>query len=155
MSAKANAETFRGIPIFADCDPVHLQVLAFSAARQNFAEGDVVIKQGLRGAAAFLILSGRVDVLGGNNAKIGTAGPGAMLGEVEMIGDSHYTITASASEDMSTARIDRALFMRIANEYPEFGAAVFRALAAKLDIAMDDLELARHAFEQAKSFKNL
>ncbi len=155
MSVKADAETFRSIPIFSDCDPVHLQVLAFSAARQNFAEGDAVIKQGLRGAAAYLILSGRADILSGSNAKIGSAGPGAMLGEVAMIGDSAYAITARVSEAMATARIDRALFMRIANEYPEFGTAVFQALARKLGIAMDDLELARHAFDQAKSFKNL
>ena len=155
MSVRADAETFRSIPIFSDCDPVHLQVLAFSAARQNFDEGDLVIKQGLRGAAAFLILSGRADIFGDGTTRIGSAGPGAMLGEVAMIGDSPYTVSARASEAMSTARIDRNLFMRIANEYPEFGTAVFKALALKLGLAMDDLELVRQAFDQAKSFKNL
>jgi hypothetical protein len=29
MSVRADAEALRGIPIFADCDPVHLQLLAF------------------------------------------------------------------------------------------------------------------------------
>jgi CRP/FNR family transcriptional regulator, cyclic AMP receptor protein len=155
MSVRADAETFRSIPIFSGCDPVHLQLLAFSAARQNFDEGDLVIKQGVRGAAAFLILSGRADIFGDGAVRIGSAGPGAMLGEVAMIGDSPYTVTARASEATATARIDRALFMRVANEYPEFGVAVFKALAVKLGTAMDELALTRQAFDEAKSFKNL
>ena len=155
MSVRADAETLQSIPIFSGCDAMHLQLLAFSAVRQNFAEGDVVIKQGLRGGAAFLILNGRVDILGVDNVKIGTAGPGAMLGEVAMIGDVPYTVTARASEQVSAARIDRSLFMRMATEYPEFGAAVFNALSRKLDLSIGDLTHVRHAFEQARSFKNL
>ena len=155
MSVRADAETFRSIPIFSECDPVHLQLLAFSAVRQSFDENDVVIKQGLRGGAAFLILNGRVDIISEGNAKIGSAGPGAMLGEVAMIGDSPYAITARASEPVSAARIDRALFMRVVQEYPEFGTAVFSALSRKLDSSVGELSVARQAFENARSFKSL
>jgi CRP-like cAMP-binding protein len=155
MSVRADVETFRSIPIFSECDVVHLQLLAFSAVRQTFAKGDVVIKQGLRGGAAYLILSGRVDLVGEDNMKIGSAGPGAMLGEVAMIGDVPYVITARASEQVDTARIGRSLFMRLAIEYPEFGTAVFNTLSQRLDSSMGDLTLVRHAFEQARSFKNL
>lgn len=155
MSVRADAETFRSIPIFSECDPVHLQLLAFSAARQNFEAGDLVLKQGYRGGAAYLILNGRVDISSDGNGKIGSAGPGAMLGEVAMIGDSPYAITARATEPLSTARIDRALFMRLAQEYPEFGAAVFAALAARLENSIGEFDVTRHAFEQARSFKSL
>lgn len=155
MSVKADAETFRSIPLFAECDAVHLQLLAFSAVRQTFAPGEVVIKQGFKGGAAFLILSGRIDLATDVAGKIGSAGPGAMLGEVAMISDAAYAITARATEDLATARIDRALFMRLAKEYPEFGSAIFRALARKLDYAMEDLGGAKLAFDQARSFKNL
>jgi CRP-like cAMP-binding protein len=155
MSVKADAETFRSIPIFSDCDAVHLQLLAFSAIRQSFNEGEAIIKQGFKGGSAHLILSGRTDITTEANGKIGSAGPGAMLGEVAMIGDLAYAITARASESLTTARIDRSLFMRIANEYPEFGTAVFNSLARKLDNSMDDLTMVRHAFDQARTFKSL
>lgn len=155
MSVRADAETFRSIPLFAECDAVHLQLLAFSAARQSFEPGDVIIKQGLTGGAAYLILSGRCDLSTEAAGKIGSAGPGAMLGEIAMIGDGPYAITARATESLATARIDRSLFMRVVREYPEFGAAVFHALSKKLDGSMDDLTLARHAFEHARSFRNL
>jgi len=154
MSVRADAETFRGIPIFSECDPVHLQLLAFSAERQMFAPGEVMIKQGLRGGAAYLILSGKADVFS-SNELVGSAGPGAMLGEVGMIGDVPYAVTARATEPMTAARIDRGLFMRLANEYPEFGTAVFTSLARRLDASMQDLGLARRLFEEAKTFKNL
>ena len=155
MSVKADAETFRGIPLFVECEPVHLQLLAFSAVRQTFEPGETVLKQGFKGGAAFLILSGRVDLSADTAGKIGSAGPGAMLGEVAMIGAAAYAITARASEPLVTARIDRELFMRVAREYPDFGAAVFRALSRKLDYSMDDLGAVRQAFDQARSFKSL
>lgn len=155
MSVRADAETYRSIPIFADCDATHLQILAFSAVRQSFAEGDVVIKKGLKGGAAFLILSGRADIVSDGGVRIGSAGPGAMLGEISMIGDIAYSLTARASEPLQAARIDRTLFMRVAQEYPDFGTRVFNALARKLDLSLGDLDSARHAFERAKSFRSL
>ena len=155
MSVKADAETFRGIPIFAECDAVHLQVLAFSAARQNFDAGDAVIMQGLKGGASFLILNGRADISAEPTGNIGSVGPGALLGEVAMIGGGAYAVTARASEALSAVRIDRELFMRLAREYPDFGAAVFNALARKLDISIGELSVARHAFDHARTFKGL
>ena len=132
MSIRADAETFRSIPIFSECDAVHLQLLAFSAVRQSFDTGDIVIKQGLKGGASFLILGGRVDISTDQAGRIGSAGPGALLGEVSMIGGSPYAISARATEPVTAARIDRELFMRVVNEYPEFGSVVFAALARKL-----------------------
>lgn len=155
MSVRADAETFRSIPLFAECEAVHLQLLAFSAERQVFEPGDLVIKQGFKGSAAFLLLSGRVDISTEQAGKIGSAGPGAMLGEVAMIGDAAYAVTARTTDAVAAARIDRNLFMRLVKEYPEFGAAVFRALSHKLDSSMEDLGGARQAFDQARSFKNL
>ncbi|MGH6854460.1 MAG: cyclic nucleotide-binding domain-containing protein [Aestuariivirga sp.] len=158
MSVRANAETLRSIPIFAECDPVHLQLLAFGAERQQFKAGGSIIVQGLTGAAAFLILSGEADLLadrGRQEEIIGSAGPGALLGEVAMIGEVPYSVTARARVPVTAARISRSLFMRVAEEYPEFGKAVFRALGDKLDGSMSDLLEAQVLLDQAKSFSNL
>ncbi len=148
-------ETFRSIPIFSECDAVHLQLLAFSAVRQNFAAGEPILRQGNKGAAAFLILSGDVRLSSEESGPLGTAGPGALLGEVAMIGDRPYSINAVAVEDVQAARVDRELFMRVAREFPEFGTAVFGVLARKLEIAMSELEETRESFEQARSFEDI
>lgn len=155
MSVRADVETFRNIPIFSECDPVHLQLLAFSAVRQSFEPGDTLIRQGDRNAAAYLILTGSVDLSTAEAGGIGVAGPGALLGEVAMIGGSAYSISGIATETVDAARIDRELFMRVATEFPEFGAAVFRALARKLEGSVSELAGTREGFENARSFGSL
>lgn len=152
MSVRADVETFRSIPIFSECDPVHLQLLAFSSVRQGFGPGETVIRQGNRGQAAFLLLSGEVRLSAADEGPLGVAGPGALLGEVAMIGDRPYSVTATAIDEVQTARIDRELFMRVAREFPEFGTAVFGVLARRLENAMDELETTREFFERARSF---
>ena len=145
----------RSIPIFADCEAVHLQLLAFSAARQNFSAGEFIIRQGNKGTAAFLILNGEVRLSSTDAGPLGSAGEGALLGEVAMIGDRPYSVTATAVETVSTARIDRDLFMRVAREFPEFGTAVFGILSRRLDVVMGDLDAARQQFEKARSFRSI
>jgi CRP-like cAMP-binding protein len=155
MSVRADVETFRGIPIFSDCDAVHLQLLAFSSGRDSFEAGATVVSEGQKGAAAHLILSGHVDLSTKDGGRLGSAGPGALLGEVAMIGDSAYAITAVATDTVTTARIDRELFLRVAREFPEFGTAVFRSLSRKLDASLRELDSTRPVFENARSFRSL
>lgn len=158
MGVKASAETLRSIPLFADCEPVHLQVLAFSAQRHDFAAGERLVSQGGKGLAAFLILDGLVELTrddGDGPRRLGDAGPGAFLGEIAMIADRPYSISAVARSPVQAVLIDRALFMRVAEEYPEFGARVFRAIAKRLDGSMADFSDIKHAFDRARSFTNL
>ena len=155
MSVRADAETLRQIPIFAECEPVHLQLLAFASERQLFVSGEAIISQGKKAKSAFLLLSGNADIQhfsGTQNQSIAKAEPGALLGEVAMIGKSTYAITALALGPVSTARIDHALFLRVANEYPEFGQSVFRVLARRLESSMLDFETVRGKFLRTKSF---
>jgi CRP-like cAMP-binding protein len=113
----------RQIPIFRECDAVPLQVMAFSSVRQQFEADDILLKQGLKGGAAFLILSGIGPMSGRATTRWARAGPGAMLGEVAMIGDVPYGITARASEPLSAARIDRACSCGWRRNIPDFGAS--------------------------------
>lgn len=158
MSVRADAETLRQIPIFADCDSVHLQVLAFASERQTFSTGAAIIKQGERAESAYLILSGFAEIRqrhGLEFRQLATAGPGSLLGEIAMIGRTVYAVTATATTPIATARIDHALFMRVANEYPEFGTTVFNTLARRLDSASLEFEGARNKLMRAKSFGDL
>jgi len=155
MSVRADVETIRRIPLFSECEPAHLQLLAFSAVRESFEPGKTLVVQGRPGNAAYLILSGRVDISTEESGPLGEAGPGALLGEVAMIGGSPCSITASAVEDVMTARIDRDLFLRVAQEFPEFGTAVLRSLARKLELSIGDLGQAHQLLEKARSFRSL
>ncbi len=155
MSVRADAETLHNIPIFAECDSVPLQVLAFAAERQNFVAGENLLTRGEVGSAAYLILSGRAEIRAGKGDVIGHAEPGAFLGEVAMIANSPYSVSAVAAGPLVAAKIERKLFLKVADEYPEFGIAVFRALASKLDGSLDEFNAARNMLVRAKSFLDL
>jgi CRP-like cAMP-binding protein len=154
MSVRADAETFRQVAIFRDCDSVPLQILAFSADRQEFSIGEDVITQGKKARAAFFILNGRV-VLRDAGKDIGMAEPGSLLGEVAMIGSGTYSISATARDVVSTARISHELFLRVAKEYPEFGRVVLRNLSDKLEASVRELDSVRVLLNKARKFSDL
>jgi CRP/FNR family transcriptional regulator, cyclic AMP receptor protein len=158
MSVRADAETLRQIPIFADCEPVHLQLLAFASERQQFVTGEAIISQGQKAKSAYLILNGNADIRQTKGLKtdvIARAEPGTFLGEVAMIGKTTYAISAVALDQVSAARIDHDLFLRVANEYPEFGQTVFSALARRLDHTVREFDGVRAPFMRGKSFSDL
>jgi CRP/FNR family transcriptional regulator, cyclic AMP receptor protein len=154
LSVRADAESLRQIPLFRNCEAVPLQVLAFAAERENFRTGQVLIKQGQPASSAYFLLNGTATIAQ-DQQTLGNAEPGALLGEMAMLGGSRYAITATASETVSAVRIDKELFHRVASEYPEFGQAVLKALSEKLGASVRELEGIRGLLTKARSFSNL
>ncbi len=154
MSVRADSETLRAIPIFRDCDTVALQILAFAAERQAFSAGEDIIVQGKKARAAFLILSGQATVKDGQT-EVGTAEPGAFLGEIAMVRAGPYAINATAVVAVETARVTHELFVRVAKEYPEFGQKVLQNLGDRLDSRMRELEGIRVMLAKSRNFADL
>jgi CRP-like cAMP-binding protein len=133
---------------------VPLQVLAFAAERETFSVGQTIIQQGKTAASAYFLLNGTADLMQGRQ-KLGLAEPGALLGELAMLGGSSYALTATAAEPVSAVRIDHALFIRVASEYPEFGRAVLEALSEKLGASVRELDGVRGLLTKARNFSAL
>jgi CRP-like cAMP-binding protein len=155
MSVRLNAESLRQIPLFAECDPAHLQVLAFAGERIEFAAGQDVFRSGGNGGAAYLILSGDADVWiskGEERIQVALAGPGAFLGELAMIAGLAYSVNVTAKTRITATRISGDIFMRVVGEFPEFGQRVMVAISRKLAGSVDDFERIRHLFENAPRF---
>jgi CRP-like cAMP-binding protein len=155
MRVKAEAEVFRKIPLFADCDRAHLQVIAFSSERVEFEKGQAIIAQGMQGGAAYLILSGSGEVSlreSGDIRTIGTVEPGAFIGELAMIANIPYSVSIVATERVTAARVPRSLFMRVVSEFPEFGTRVHAALARKLSEATGEFLGTKSIFDKASPF---
>jgi CRP-like cAMP-binding protein len=144
----------RQIPLFRNCEAVPLQVLAFAAERESFKPGQILIKQGQAATSAYFLLNGTA-ALSQNKRDVGHAEPGALLGEMAMLGGASYSITATANEAVSAVRIDQPLFHRVASEYPEFGQAVLTALSEKLGASVRELDSIRSLLTKARSFSNL
>jgi CRP-like cAMP-binding protein len=154
MSVRADAETLRQIPLFRECESVPLQIMAFAAERQEFSVGEEILTETKKARAAFFILNGSVELLR-SGQSIGRAEPGALLGEVAMIGGNPSTLTAKALDLVSTARISHELFLRVAKEYPEFGRVVLHNLSEKLVNSVREYESVRVLLTKARKFSDL
>jgi CRP-like cAMP-binding protein len=154
MSVRADAETLRRIPVFQACDPVPLQILAFTSERMTAALGEQLLTQGRATDSAYLLLSGRI-ALYLNGTEIGVAEPGSLLGETAMLGGTLSSITAEALDLSYVARISRAMILKVAEEYPEFGEAVFRAVSRRVQASLTEFNEVRDMLRSAKSFSDL
>lgn len=105
--------------------------------------------------AAFLILDGIADISVAERRglrKLGSAGPGVLLGELAMISGHNYSVTATARSLLTAAAIERETFLRVAGEFPEFGLRVQRAMARKLEAMVSELSVVKQVFDQARAF---
>lgn len=154
MSVRADTHTLLQLPVFRGCDAGALQILAFAAEREDFAEGENIIVKGRKSKAAHLVLDGRVRLHDGEE-ELGFAEEGALLGEMGMIKPTPANLTATAVDSVQTVVITPALFARVAQEFPEFGRAVIRNLSERLDAHMRELETVRVALKRARGFSEL
>jgi len=121
MSVRSNAESLRQIPLFAECDPVPLQVMAFASERAEFAAGEDIFRVGGKGASAFLLLSGDADVWvskGDERVQVALAGPGAFLGQLAMIAGLAYSVNVTAKIPVTATRMNISRLMRVAENFP-------------------------------------
>jgi CRP/FNR family cyclic AMP-dependent transcriptional regulator len=154
MSVRSDAEHFRRIPLFAESEQAHLQLLAFTSARETYDPGDLLVRAGEDGRAAFLILSGIADVWvehDQNRKVIATVSAGAFTGEFAMIAGVPYPANVTATSEVTALRVGRDVFMRVVGEFPEFGIRVHRELAKRLDLSLADLNRLRSLFEELPS----
>jgi CRP-like cAMP-binding protein len=155
MSVRANSESLRQIPLFAECDPAHLQIMAFAGERVEFAAGADLFRAGSSGSAAYLLLSGEAEVWRPQREEriaVATAGPGAFLGELAMIAGVAYSLNVTAKNAVTTTRISRDVFMRVVGEFPDFGAKVMSALSSRLTGSVGEFDRIRQMLENAPSF---
>jgi CRP/FNR family cyclic AMP-dependent transcriptional regulator len=154
MSVRADAETLRLLPVFRNCDPVALQILAFSAERVNFDLDDLLLEEGEPGDAAYLIMSGSVDILRGGKVQ-SVAEEGALLGENAMIAGLSYSLSARARGVVVAAKLPRDVFLRVATEYPDFGRAVIGALSERLSATVRDFDAVRVQLNRSRAFSDI
>jgi EAL domain-containing protein (putative c-di-GMP-specific phosphodiesterase class I) len=82
---------------------------------EHFAAGADILREGDVGDCAYIIESGRAEMLVGQNgqqARVSEAGPGSIIGEMALIGDEPRAMTVRAVEDCTVLRISRDDFSR-------------------------------------------
>ena len=135
MSIDDEAESLKAIPMFADIEPARLKLIAFTSARLDFAQDEVVFRQGGPADGAYVVLSGSVNVeieMGGRRVPVARHGRHALIGEMGLLTGAPRSATIIAAEPLSVLKIESDVFADLLREFPGLSLAVMRDLATRL-----------------------
>jgi CRP/FNR family transcriptional regulator, cyclic AMP receptor protein len=98
-----------------------------------FKAGDLIIREGEEGDAAYFIVSGSVEILiGGGGRRVGTLGTGEVFGEMCLIEPGPRSATVRALTDTECIAASYEEFIATIEEYPERAVAFMKTLVRRL-----------------------
>jgi len=78
-----------------------------------FEAGEVIFREGERGAEAYVIKSGKVSITSSSARKLPPIGPGQIIGEMAVISDMERIATATALEETVCVALSRLAMRRM------------------------------------------
>jgi CRP/FNR family transcriptional regulator, cyclic AMP receptor protein len=136
------------VSMFEDLDQRSLEAIANAAVEQRYEPGQEIVRQGDTGVGAFIIRSGKVDIVqdrDGKEQKIATLGPGEVFGEMALLDEFPRSATARAVEPTTALGIQRWHFRGILESHPQIALALLPMLTRRIRNAEGrSPEAARH-----------
>jgi CRP-like cAMP-binding protein len=116
------------VPLFAGLAEDKLRLMAFGAERRRLVEGQTLFREGTSADCGFVVAYGAFQLTStqrdGSTREEGMADAGTLLSELAMISAVERKYTAVATEDSEVIRINRPLFRRMLEEYPDVAVLV-------------------------------
>lgn len=153
MLLKDEVGMLRQVPLFSGIAPAKLKLLAFTSDRVTYAPGQIVVRQGDVGDAAYVVLSGQAEVLvdsPSGQIKVAEIAPNAIVGEIAILSNQTRTATVRATAPMETLRIRKDHFLRMLGDYPEMTVEIMRVLADRLSHTTAELTEERSKHRAAR-----
>jgi ABC-type multidrug transport system fused ATPase/permease subunit len=127
----------RTIPLFAGLDPSVVKLLAFTSPRLTFKHGELLVKQGDPGDAAFIVISGRGEIWltteEQQTLKLRDVHAKEVIGEIALLVDAPRSATIRAAEDMTVLKLDKNEFLGLVRQDQAVAVQLIRVLAERLD----------------------
>lgn len=102
---------------------------------KTFIPGDVLLREGDTGEAAYLIESGHVEIskmVDGRRVVLNTLGPGAIVGEMSLIDKAPRSATVTAAGKTVALVIDKMVFDKVLAAAPPVLRALVLAYTSHL-----------------------
>ena len=130
-----NVEFLKRVPLFEDLDQRSLESIANSAVEQSYEAGQDIVGQGDTGVGAFIIRSGRVEVIqerNGKSERLGEMKAGEVFGEMALLDEFPRSATVRAIEPTTCLGIQRWHFRGILESHPQIALALLPVLTRRL-----------------------
>lgn len=142
MSLSEEVDLLQRIPLFSNIEASKLKLLAFTSERLKFRREKELFRQGEVADAAYIIVSGSVDILvqtQEGTVKVASAEKNDIVGEIGILCDVPRTATVIATEDIEVLKISKELFFRMLSEFPQMALEIMRELAKRLELTTSKL----------------
>jgi CRP-like cAMP-binding protein len=131
-----NLDLIRRVPLFAMLTPAQAELLADAVAKRRFKRGQLIVEQGKKSDALYIILSGRARVLMTDRKSreviLATLQPGDYIGEMSMIDNQPHSATVEAEIQTDVLVLGRKEFTRCLPENATMAYAVMQGLVRRL-----------------------
>ncbi|OSQ39531.1 ABC transporter transmembrane domain-containing protein [Thalassospira mesophila] len=142
-SIEEEVRLLRTIPLFSALDPNVIKLLAFTSPRLTYKRGEVIVKQGEPGDAAFIVISGRGEIWlttdEAQTLKLRDVEPKEVIGEIALLVDQPRSATIRVVEDMTVLKLDKAEFLGLVRQDQAVSVQLLRVLAERLDMTTKQL----------------
>lgn len=156
MHWKVKKEFLSRVEIFAHLGSRDLKAVARSCGESNYGDGDYLCRQGERGVAAFLVVSGAVaveeELEDGEIVILAELGQGAMVGEMSIIDGAERVASIKAVGDVMTLVLTQWAMQGLLKDRPSIAASMlpiivrrFRETTAELRHRQSDSNHSRQS----------
>lgn len=122
MSLEDDIRILSGVSLFEELSSEQLRLLAFGAERIKLAKGRELYREGQSAECGFIVVTGGIDLFRETprgRHVVRNVVPPMILGELALITETTRLTGAVAAEDSEVMRINRSLFKRMLEEYPQ------------------------------------
>jgi CRP-like cAMP-binding protein len=139
-----------GVRLFEGFSQEQLRLLAFGAETMHLAADRKLYREDDEADSAYVVIKGTISLFREQDHQripVGTAEAGAMLGELALIADTRRLTSAAAATDAEILRLNRKMFHRILEAYPELAMTLRQRIMDDLQALIRRIEAVAARFE--------
>ena len=126
------ADPLRDVALFAALPRTARAALAAAATRRALAAGDWLFRAAEPGDSLYVVVSGRLEVVGDDDTVLREVGRGEAVGELALLTGEPRSAAVRARRDSELLEIEGTAFDAILRRDPSLALAVARLLAGQL-----------------------
>jgi len=132
----SNLDLLRRVPLFSLLTVTQAEVISGAVIKRRFKRGEVLVEQGQKSDALFILLTGRARVMSsdsrGREVILATLSQGDYLGEMSIIDNEPHSATVRAEVQTDVLLLGRTEFARCLSENTSMSLVVMRGLVKRL-----------------------
>jgi len=136
MAAVSNHDLLRRVPVFAALTDHQMNQLAGAVTKRRVQRGELIVEQGKKNHALYVILSGRARVVmtdrRAREVILDMIAPGDYVGELSLIDGKSHSANVQAEVQCDLLVLDHQDFNRCLSENHAMALAVIKGLAQRL-----------------------